>query len=60
MYLASGEIAVSVAFPDVVSCVIVNPWKLAGGTWCNSEYTPNPAATNTRSATPAIPAALTL
>ena len=59
-YLASGEMAVSVAFPDVVTCVIVNLWKLEGRTRCTSEYTPNPAATNTSRAAAAIPVALTL
>ena len=54
-YRASGEIAVSAAFPVVVTWMTLKFWKWLAPVPRSSEYTPKPAAANTISATAAIP-----
>src|SRR6267143_6256280 len=56
-YLPSGEMAVSPAWPELVTWVIVKFWKWATLVRCSSEYTPNTAAARTVSPATAIPVA---
>src|SRR5437870_4280667 len=54
-YRASGEMAVRAAFPVVVTCVTPKFWKWLAPVPRSMEYTPNPAAASTISATSPIP-----